>query len=72
MPRFGPIKRRDLIYFLRRAEFQGPEDGGRHKAMRRGSLTIPIPNPHQGDIGKKLLKEILRQAQISKEQWERL
>jgi predicted RNA binding protein YcfA (HicA-like mRNA interferase family) len=72
MPRFGPISRRDLIYYLRRSGFSGPTSGGRHEAMRKGSLTVPIPNRHAGDIGPKLLKEILRQAQISKDDWQRL
>ncbi|HEX8521784.1 MAG TPA: type II toxin-antitoxin system HicA family toxin [Tepidisphaeraceae bacterium] len=72
MPPFGPIKRRDLIHFLRKCDFAGPVSGGRHEAMRRGSLTVPIPNPHRGDISRKLLAEILRQAQISREQWESL
>jgi predicted RNA binding protein YcfA (HicA-like mRNA interferase family) len=72
MPRFGPIKRKDLVYYLRRAGFAGPESGGRHQLMRKGTLTLAIPNPHQGDIGINLLKEILRQAQITRSQWERL
>ena len=71
MPRFGPIRRGDLIRALRRAGFSGPVPGGRHEAMRRGTLTVPIPNPHRGDIGRDLLREILRQAQITREEWER-
>jgi hypothetical protein len=40
--------------------------------MQRGTLTIHVPNPHRADIGHKLLSEILRQAGISREQWEQL
>jgi hypothetical protein len=40
--------------------------------MVRGDITLHIPNPHQGDIGRELLSRILRQAQISKDEWERL
>ncbi|QBQ53122.1 type II toxin-antitoxin system HicA family toxin [Nitrosococcus wardiae] len=72
MPVFGPIKRRELIYYLRQFGFEGPYSGGRHQFMIRGSVTIRIPNPHQGDIGKELLARILRQAQISKEEWKKL
>jgi predicted RNA binding protein YcfA (HicA-like mRNA interferase family) len=72
MPRFGPIKRKDLIRHLRRAGFEGPVPGGRHQAMRRDTVTVPIPNPHESDIGRELLKEILRQAGISRPEWERL
>lgn len=73
MPAFGPIKRRDLIAAFRRAGFTGPKSGGRHQYMLRGTLSIRMPNPHRGeDVGKSLLAEILRQAGISREQWEQL
>ncbi len=72
MPRFGPIKRKDLIRALRDAGYVGPEPGGRHQLMRRGPRTVPIPNPHQGDIGIDLLRNILRQAKIDRREWERL
>jgi predicted RNA binding protein YcfA (HicA-like mRNA interferase family) len=72
MPPFGPVKRADLIRALRKAGFTGPESGGSHQAMRRGSFTLPLPNPHGGDIGKNLLSRILRLAGISREDWERL
>lgn len=72
MPVFGPIKRRELIYCLRQFGFEGPYSGGRHQFMVRTNMTIRIPNPHQGDIGRELLVRILSQAQISKEEWEKL
>src|SRR5262249_51256285 len=40
--------------------------------MVRGDITIRIPNPHQADIGMELLARILRQASISREEWEAL
>jgi predicted RNA binding protein YcfA (HicA-like mRNA interferase family) len=72
MPRFGPIKRKDLLTYFRQLGFQGPFSGGKHQFMIKGNLTIWIPNPHQGDIGKDLLAKILRQANISKSTWESL
>ena len=30
MPRFGPVKRSDLIRYLKELGFQGPYEGGRH------------------------------------------
>ncbi len=72
MPHFGPIKRRDLIAYLRKAEFEGPYSGGRHQFMIKGDITLRIPNPHQGDVGKELLARILRQAGIDKNEWESL
>lgn len=72
MPRFGPIKRKDLILYLRRLGFQGPYSGGKHQFMRRGEVTISLPNPHRGDIGKEFLARILRQARIDRAEWEEL
>jgi hypothetical protein len=39
--------------------------------MRRGDVTITLPNPHGRDIGVNLLATILREAGISREEWER-
>ena len=72
MPRFGPISRNDLIRALREAGFDGPYSGGKHPFMIKGDLTLTLPNPHQGDIGRELLVRILRQAGISREEWEKL
>jgi predicted RNA binding protein YcfA (HicA-like mRNA interferase family) len=72
MPAFAPISRKDLIRALRRAGFAGPESGHRHQFMRRGTLTVSIPNPHRSDISRELLVRILREAAISREEWEKL
>lgn len=72
MPSFGPIKRIDLIRALREAGFDGPLTGGKHQFMVREELRLVIPNPHSGEIGRDLLARILRQAGISREQWEKL
>ena len=72
MPRFGPIRRRDLIRCLKRVGFEGPYAGGMHHFMIKDDATVRLPNPHQGDIGRELLARILRQARIDREQWERL
>jgi predicted RNA binding protein YcfA (HicA-like mRNA interferase family) len=72
MPAFGPINREDLIRNLRRIGFAGPWSGGRHQFMLRGRLALALPNPHRPDIGRELLARILRQAGISREDWERL
>ena len=72
MPSFGPSKRVDLIRALRRAGFEGPFTGGKHQFMVRGELRLVIPNPHSGEIGRDLLIRLLRQANISREEWEQL
>lgn len=65
-----PINRRELIRRLREFGFEGPYGGGKHSFMRRGYLKLRLPNPHQGDISIPLLKEILRQAGITEEEWD--
>jgi predicted RNA binding protein YcfA (HicA-like mRNA interferase family) len=72
MPHFGPIKRRDLIRYLRQLGFEGPYSGGKHQFMIKGDITLRVPNPHQSDIGKELLARILRQARIQRDEWEEL
>lgn len=72
MPHFGPIKRTDLIRYLRVLGFEGPYSGRKHQFMVRGEITLRLPNPHRGDIGKELLSRILRQAKINRDAWEKL
>ncbi|HCC69026.1 MAG TPA: type II toxin-antitoxin system HicA family toxin [Nitrospiraceae bacterium] len=69
MPRLTPVTWRELVQRLRELGFEGPYGGGRHPQMRRGDITVIIPNPHEGDIGVGLLKRLLRQAGISREEW---
>ena len=72
MPRLGPIKRDELIGYLRALGFEGPYSGRKHQFMIKGEVRLRIPNPHQRDIGQELLSRILRQAKISRDNWERL
>ena len=72
MPKFGPIRRKELIAALRKLGFHGPYSGGRHQFMQRNELVLTIPNPHRGEIGPTLLKLILRQAGITRADWERI
>ncbi len=70
MPRFGPISQRGLVRALRKSGFAGPVSGTRHAFMTKGALKLRIPNPHQGDIGRDLVARILREAGISRDDWE--
>ena len=49
--------------------FDGPYAGGRHPQMRRGNITIIIPNPHEGEIGVGFLTHLLRQAGVTRDEW---
>ncbi len=70
MPHWGPISRRDLIRGLSALGFDGPFSGGRHQFMVRGDVVLTIPNPHGKDIGIDLLSRLLRQAGITRSEWE--
>lgn len=72
MPTVGPIKRQDLIRFLRKLGFEGPYSGSKHAYMVKGQFKLRIPNPHQSDISRNLLMAILREAGIDKDEWEKL
>jgi predicted RNA binding protein YcfA (HicA-like mRNA interferase family) len=74
MPHFGPLRRTELIRYLIQLGFTGPYSGGKHEFMVRETdkLRLSIPNPHKGEIGKALLAEILREAGISRPEWEEL
>jgi len=49
MPPFGPIKRKDLVKYLRKYGFDGPYSGSRHQFMIRKDITLRIPNTHGSD-----------------------
>jgi len=70
MPQFGPVKRKDLVIYLKKLGFEGPYSGGKHQFMVKNEISLRIPNPHQSDIGKELLIRILRQGKINKKDWE--
>lgn len=65
------ISRRELIRKFRTLGYSGPFSGGKHQFMIKGKQKIRIPNPHKGEIDVSLLKEILRQAGINDEEWEK-
>ncbi len=50
MPPVGPIKRKDLIYYLRRSGFEGPYAGRRHQFMiqMNGIVYVDTGNSAHG------------------------
>jgi hypothetical protein len=72
MPPFGPISRTNLIAAFRRAGFSGPHAGKKHQVMVRLGSKLRVPNPHRGDISTGLLNRILREAGITRDEWEKL
>ena len=65
------ISRRELIRKFKALGFEGPFSGGKHQFMIKIQKKIRIPNPHtKKDIHVSLVNEILKQAEISPEEWE--
>jgi predicted RNA binding protein YcfA (HicA-like mRNA interferase family) len=69
MTKLPPISWRQPVQRLRDLGFEGPYAGGRHPQMRRGDLTLILPNPHAGDISSGFLRRLLQQAGISRDEW---
>lgn len=65
------ISRKELIRKFRAFGYTGPFSGGKHQFMVKARQKIRIPNPHMSDIGASLLREILRQAGIPSEEWDK-
>jgi predicted RNA binding protein YcfA (HicA-like mRNA interferase family) len=72
VPAIGPIKRRELVAYLRALGFEPPVSGGDHQYMRGRGRKLRIPNPHTEDISRGLLVRILRQGGIDRKEWEAL
>jgi hypothetical protein len=56
-----------MIRKFRRLGFEGPVSGGKHAFMMRGALKVRIPNQDIEDVS--LLREILRQASVTEDEW---
>jgi len=62
---------RKFVQNFRKLGFEGPYSGGRHSFMKKGPLKIHIPHKHKGEISAGLVSEILKQAGIDKEEWDK-
>ena len=59
-----------MIEKLRKLGFEGPFPGGRHSRMvnlKTGQI-VPIP-VHSKEIGVGLIREIIRQVGVSRDEW---
>lgn len=68
--RLVPVSRRELLRRLVRLGFDGPFSGGRHQFMVRNDRRLILPNPHRSDISVELLRRILEEAGITREEWD--
>jgi predicted RNA binding protein YcfA (HicA-like mRNA interferase family) len=70
MPRLTPVSRRELVGRLQVLGFDGPYAGGSHEFMLRNGRRLILPNPHRSQVSVDLLARLLRQADISRDEWE--
>ncbi len=71
--RLAPLSRSNLIKRLRALGWEGPVSGAKHQHMVKGDVQLTIPNPHRGrEIGVNLLKILLNEAGISRDEWLKL
>ena len=71
MSRLKPLKARVVIRKLQKLEFIGPIPGGKHVRMvhsERGQI-IPIPVHGSKEIGVGLIREIIKQAGVTRDEW---
>lgn len=71
MPGLAPLKASEVIRKVRVLGYVGPIPGGRHVHMvhHARQKVIPIPMHGNRDIGIGLLRKILRDAELSVEEW---
>ena len=68
--RLTPVSRLEFIRRLRSLGWTGPHSGTKHQHMVKGSVQLTVPNPHhRKDFGVRLLKLVLEEAGISRDEW---
>jgi predicted RNA binding protein YcfA (HicA-like mRNA interferase family) len=70
MPKIVPLSHNDLVRKLKSLGFEGPYPGGKHLFMIKDDLRLTLPNPHREEIGIDLLRRLMNQGGITREEWE--
>ena len=65
--RLAPISRVRFVRRFRELGWEGPESGGNHQYMTKGSRTIRVPSYDEIEPG--LLRRILNEAGVSRSEW---
>lgn len=68
MPKLPILKPRQIINALEKAGFRQVRQKGSHIQFKRGNLLVTVPN-HSGDLNPQVLRSILRQAQMTPEEF---
>lgn len=69
MPKLVPVSWQERVRRLRTFGFSGPYPGGKHLFIINETLRLTIPNPHKREVGVDLLVRLLKQANITKDEW---
>jgi predicted RNA binding protein YcfA (HicA-like mRNA interferase family) len=71
MAKLTPLKASAVVRKLRQLGFDGPLPGGKHRRMVHPDTGQIIPIPiHKGkDVGLGLIREIVRELGITREEW---
>jgi len=69
MATLKPTSFRELVRKLRKFGLEGPFSGGKHLYMIKNDIRLTMPNPHNREISIDLLRRILKQACITREEW---
>ena len=64
MPKLPPLKPRQVVRALERAGFYQVRQRGSHLQLKKGNLLVTIPM-HAGDLNPGTLRSIIRQAQMT-------
>lgn len=74
MAKLTPLKPQEIVRKLRRLGFEGPIPGGKHQRMVRPDTgqIIPIPVHHGRDVGVGLIRRIIQELGINRDEWLRL
>jgi predicted RNA binding protein YcfA (HicA-like mRNA interferase family) len=71
MPRLVPLKPQEVIRKLKQLGFDGPYPGGRHQRMvnLKSGKVIPVPLHKGRDVSVGLIREIITEVGVSREDW---
>jgi predicted RNA binding protein YcfA (HicA-like mRNA interferase family) len=68
MPKLPVLKPRKVIAALEKAGFRQVRQRGSHVQFKRGNLLVTVLN-HPGDLNPQVLRSILRQSQMTQEEF---
>lgn len=68
MPKLPILKPRQVMSALEKAGFRQVRQRGSHVQFKRGNLLVTVPD-HPGDLNPNVLRSILRQSQMTQEEF---